>query len=132
MIDFVAKRYLFFVISAILIVPGIISLVLPGGLHPGIDFTAGSILTLRFRQPVEQGTVRQAFVDLGHPEAIVQRSEDLYIVRTFPLANEVRDAQGNIVTPSERQTLAERLGQRLGAVDVVGFDTVSPLVAAEI
>jgi preprotein translocase subunit SecF len=131
-IDFVSKRVLFFLISGIIIVPGLISLLLPGGLNPGIDFTSGSILTLRFQQPVDQGQLRQAFADLGHPEAIVQRSEDLFLIRTFPLATEVRDAAGDIVQLSERQTIEQALSQRFGAVEVLGFDSVSPLVATEI
>ena len=53
MIDFVSKRHLFFLISALAILPGLVSLLLPGGLHPGIDFTSGSILTLRFARPVD-------------------------------------------------------------------------------
>jgi preprotein translocase subunit SecF len=131
-IDFVSKRYLFFLLSALVILPGVISLILPGGIHPGIDFTSGSILTLRFAQPIEQGELRQAFTDLGHPEAIVQRSEDVFLVRTYPLAAEVRDAEGNVVQPSERQSIEQALAQRFGGVEVVGFDSVSPIVATEI
>src|ERR671926_110038 len=105
MFDFVRNRKLFYLLSAVLIVPGVISLILPGGLNPGIDFTSGSILTVQFQQPVEQGPLRQALAELGHPEAIVQRSDNVYLVRTFPLAGEVRDPAGEIVQPSERQTL---------------------------
>ncbi len=131
MLDLVSKRYLFLLLSAIFILPGVVSLVLPGGIHPGIDFTAGSILTLRFPEPVDQGQLRQAFVDLGHPEAIVQRSEDVYLVRTFPLAEDQRDEAGNLVS-SERQNIETGLRQRFGGVEVLGFDSVSPIVAAEI
>ena len=132
MIDFVSRRVLFFVISVALIVPGVISLLLPGGLNPGIDFTSGSILTLQFQQPVEQGQLRQAFADRGHPEAIVQRSEEVFLVRTFPLSGETRDAAGEIAQVSERQSVEQALAARFGPVDVLGFDSVSPLVAAEI
>lgn len=132
MIDFVGKRYLFFLISALVILPGVISLVLPGGVHPGIDFTSGSILTLRFQQAVDTPQVRQAFAEFGHPEAIVQRSGDVFVVRTFPLATEQRDEAGNVVRPSERQTIEQRLNERLGGVEVLQFDSVSPIVATEI
>src|SRR5690242_5346975 len=131
-IDFVAKRHLFLGISLLVILPGLISLLLPGGIHPGIDFTSGSILTVRFEQPVEQGALRQALADLGHPEAIVQRSGPDYLIRTFPLASEVRDTAGGIVQPAERQMVEQALGQRFGTLDVLGFESVSPLVAAEI
>lgn len=132
MIDFVSKRGLFFIISTILIVPGLISLLLPGGLRAGIDFTSGSVVMLRPNQPVEQADMRQAFADLGHSEAIVQRSDDLYLVRTFPLAAEVRNAEGDVTEPSERHTLEEGLDRRFGGVEILAFDSVSPLLATEV
>jgi preprotein translocase subunit SecF len=132
MIDFVRRRFLFLGISVILIVPGIVSLLLPGGIHPGIDFTSGSILTLHFYRPIEQGALRQAFTELGHPEVIVQRSGEDFLVRTFPLATEVRDPAGGILQPAERQTVEQALEQRFGALEVLGFESVSPLVATEI
>src|SRR5437016_462446 len=41
MIDLVSKRYLFILISLIVIVPGVIALLF-GGIKPGIDFTGGT------------------------------------------------------------------------------------------
>src|SRR6476646_8972143 len=98
MYDLVAKRYLFLIASAIVIIPGLISLILPGGIRPGIDFTSGSIITFKFDTgDPDQGSVRQAFADMGHHEAIVQRSEDgTYIVRMAPLAGEQRDESGSV------------------------------------
>jgi preprotein translocase subunit SecF len=46
MFDFVGHRALFYLVSALIIVPGLVSLVLPGGLRPGIDFTGGTVMTL--------------------------------------------------------------------------------------
>jgi len=131
MIDFVGKRQLFFLISAILIIPGLVSLALPGGIRVGIDFASGSTLTLRFPNRVAQGELRQAFADVGHPEAIVQQSEDAFLVRTFPLTAEVRDAAGEVTQSSERFALERALAERFGRVEVLTFDSVSPLVAAE-
>ncbi len=132
MIDFVSKRYLFFLLSAIIILPGVISMVLPGGFHPGIDFTSGSILTVTFPEPVGSDQLRQAMTDIGHPEVIVQRSEDVYLVRTFPLREAVRDADGNVVQPSERDQIQQALEQRFPGARIVGVEVVSPLVATEI
>ena len=75
--------------------------------------------------------MREAFGGLGHPETIVQRSEDVFLVRTFPLADDQRDDSGNLIR-SERQDIEAGLRQRLGGVEVLGFDSVSPIVAAEI
>ena len=76
MFDFVRNRRFFYLLSAMLILPGVISLVLPGGLNPGIDFTSGTIMTIQFNRPeaVDQTELRDSFGQLGHAEAIVQRS----------------------------------------------------------
>ena len=36
MIDFVSKRVLFYILSLVIVIPGVVSLLLPGGLHKGI------------------------------------------------------------------------------------------------
>jgi len=133
MYDLVSKRFWFFLFSGIVILPGIISLVLPGGLRPGIDFTSGSIATIRFQQPVEQQALREAYAELGHHEAIVQRSDDgTYIVRTLPLGSEQRDESGNVSQASERQRVEQALQEKFGPLTVLSFDQVSPIVAAEV
>ena len=129
--DFVTHRYQFFLISAVLLVPGILSLLFPGGLRPGIDFTSGSIMTFRFEQSVDEGTLRQAYADLGHADAIIQRSDDgSYIVRTRSLEGDSTAALGQ--TESGRQRIQDALTQRFGAMTVSSYDQVSPIVAAEI
>ncbi len=47
MLDLVSKRYWFFGISLLIILPGLIFLLL-GGLRPGIDFSGGSLWELHF------------------------------------------------------------------------------------
>src|SRR5207249_10960056 len=87
MFDFVRNRRMFYLLSAVLLVPGVISLVLPGGLNPGIDFTSGTIMTVQFDNPIDQNKLREAFAQLGHGEAIVQQSsgENTFVIRTRPL-----------------------------------------------
>jgi len=133
MFDFVRNRRLFYLLSAILIVPGVISLVLPGGLNPGIDFTSGTIMTIQFDQPVSQGDLRDAFANqLGHPEAIIQASGDnSFVVRTRPLIQAQASDTGD-VGASERQQIEQTLGQRFGSLQILNLDQVSPLIAEEI
>ena len=129
--DFVSRRFLFYAISLALIVPGIISLVLPGGLRPGIDFSSGTIMTLRFDQPVDSAALREAFDELNHPEAIVQESSDnTFVVRTFPFDQAVTE-QVEAGRLSERQVIVNGLTERFGPVEVLSLDSVSPIVASE-
>src|SRR4030088_1697556 len=110
MFDFVRNRRLFYVLSAVLIIPGVISLVLPGGLNPGIDFTSGTIMTVQFEQPVDQNKLREQFAPLGHSEASVQQSsgENTFIIRTRPLTQAQQSDAGDLGT-SERQQIEQAL-----------------------
>lgn len=136
MMDIVGKRNWFYLLSILILVPGILSLILPGGLRPGIDFASGSIMTIRFDQTVDQGTLRDEFSSLGHPEAVVQKSTgtgggSTFLVRTFSLKGEQKDASGNVTEPSERQKIADVMKTKFGNMEVLSFDSVSPIIASE-
>jgi preprotein translocase subunit SecF len=133
MIDLVAKRKLFYLLSALVALPGLISLFLPGGLRPGIDFTSGTIMTVKFGGVVQQADVRQTFADVGHPEAIVQGSGDnTFIIRTTPFEQTQGNVETQEVTDSERQKVSDALKARFDGVEILSLDHVSPLIAAEI
>lgn len=133
MFDFVHNRRIFYLLSAVLLVPGIISLVLPGGLNPGIDFTSGTIMTIQFDNPVDQNKLRDAFAQLGHNEAIVQQSsgENTFVVRTRPLVQAQQSSTGDLGI-SERQQIEQSLTGSFGSLQILNLDQVSPLIAAEI
>jgi preprotein translocase subunit SecF len=67
------KRYLWFTISLIAIVPGLISLIL-FGLNLGIDFTGGTLWELQFAQPVTTEDVKSSLAAAGYDNTIVQTS----------------------------------------------------------
>src|ERR1700686_1252544 len=110
MFNFVRNRRFFYLLSAIFLVPGAISLILPGGLNPGIDFTSGTIMTIQFEQTVDQDKLRAAFAQPGPREAFVQQAsgENPFIVRTKPLLQAQTDASG-AVGASERQQIEQAL-----------------------
>ena len=120
--DFVGKRGFFFLLSLMVIVPGLVFLAIAPGLRPGIDFTGGSTLTLGFADGVEQPDLRAELAILGHPDATVQKLDnDVYFVRTKELGDIAKDA------------LLEGLKTALSpnGVDELSFDLVSPVVAGE-
>jgi len=132
-LDFVGKRYWYFLFSALIIIPGIISLLIPPALKPGIEFSSGSSMTIGFEEPVEQADLRQELENLGHADAIIQRTgEGDFLIRTKALAPEVKDEAGTVVTPAERETLESALRGRFGPLTVHSFDYVSPAIAAGI
>ena len=67
------KRYLWFGISLLVILPGVISLIL-FGLNLGIDFTGGTEWELQFVQPVTTEQVRTVLANAGYDDTVVQTS----------------------------------------------------------
>ena len=120
--DLIAKRNIFFLISAIVLLPGIIFLVINPGLKPGIDFTGGSITTFQTSDNVNQDDLRALITDIKHPEAIIQgMGDNTFIVRTKQLTD---DQKSQIIS-----TVQERLSP--SGVDLLAFDLVSAVVAAK-
>ena len=70
-----SRRYLWFALSAALILPGLIALVW-FGLRLGIDFTGGTLLELRFEQSVGTEQVADALEAEGFTSIVVQTSGD--------------------------------------------------------
>ena len=134
MLDIVGKRGWYFLISALIIVPGLVSMIMsPGwitldsGLKAGIDFSSGAVMNVSFRQPVEEDHIRERMDELGHSEALIQRIGGTnFFIRTEVLEEAIGDGL------SEREVIERDLEKFLGMErDRVEFDTVSPIVAQE-
>ncbi len=115
-----SRRGWWYLLSLTLLLPGVIAL-LTGGLKPGIDFTGGSLVQLRFDQAVTQQAVQAVAVDSGYPGATVQLTEDRgALVRTPPLEVEAKD------------DLVSAIFDRVGAGQELSFSTIGPVVGAEL
>ena len=91
MLDFVSKRKWFFLASGIIIVAGIIALIVSGP-NLGLEFSSGTTMTMVFEDRVEQGALRTALADLGHSNAIIQRSaQDAFLVQGLTLSSNEKD-----------------------------------------
>jgi preprotein translocase subunit SecF len=130
----VGKRGWYFIFSALLIIPGLISLIMPpggwstldSGLNPGIDFTSGSVLDITFEQSVTQGQIQTRMEALGHPETLIQGTGPRSaIIRTKVLE------EGPGGGDSERQRIQDDLAQNVSPIVSVAYDAISPIVAQE-
>ena len=91
MLDFVSKRKWFFLASGIIIVAGIIALIV-SGLNLGLEFSSGTTMTIVFKDRVEQGALRTSLADLGHPNAIIQRSpQNAFLIQGLALSSAEKD-----------------------------------------
>jgi preprotein translocase subunit SecF len=120
MIDFVGKRYWYFLISAIVIIPGIISLIV-FGLKAGTDFKSGTEMTVQFTPQVEQSQLRQELENLGYGDAVIQStSGGDYLIRLREISSE------------EKQALTDNLSTGLStSVTIEQFSVVSATVASQ-
>ena len=115
-----SRRGWWYLLSLALLLPGVVAL-LTGGLKPGIDFTGGSLIRLRFDQAITQRAVQAAALDGGYPGATVQLTQDNgALVRTPPLEIEAKNA------------LVATIVERAGPGQELSFSTIGPVVGAEL
>ena len=85
-IDFIGKRKLAFMISAMLVLVSLGSLIMHGGPRRGIDFEGGTVVQVKFENPVEIAGIKKAFESAGIGSTTVQgfgeAGDNEYLVRT--------------------------------------------------
>ncbi|MBA3587572.1 MAG: hypothetical protein H0W41_08045, partial [Chloroflexi bacterium] len=85
MYDIVGKRNLWFVISAILTIPGLLFIIL-GGLRPSIDFTGGTEWEVRYAEEPTAAEMTATLAELGYEDALVTQLPDGVVrIRTEPI-----------------------------------------------
>jgi len=144
MLDLVGRRRWFYLVSFLVLLPGIIALLIPPALRAGIEFTSGTNFTVRFAEDVESADLRDALADLDHPEARVQSTgQNEFVVRTKELTGAAAAPEVGPARPGEREELETAFRDRFGPlVDAQGnikepprfieFASVSPSVSQEI
>lgn len=119
-IDFIGHRNLYFLISLIIIIPGIISMVTQGFLL-GIDFAGGTEFDLKFNHAPSPQQVRDAVAAQHLSGAIVQQATDgTFIIRTQPMP------------PSSQTAVEQALAAKFGGVSQHQINSVGATVASEI
>ena len=121
MFNLARGRKWYFLISGIMAAVSLFFLLLPPGLHWGIEFTAGSTMTVRFQDVVEQAALRSVLGEIGHPEAVIQKTgKGDFLLRLRAIDQE------------EKAQLEAGLRDRFGELTVLDFYLVSPVVAQEV
>ncbi|MBE3586676.1 MAG: protein translocase subunit SecF [Thermoanaerobacter sp.] len=89
---FIRLRKIWYIISLLVIIPGLISLMVQG-LNLGIEFTGGNLLEVRFENPVPVEKVRQVVSDQGleFSRGIQKSGTSDYLIRTRHLTKEEQD-----------------------------------------
>ena len=124
-INFMGKRRMWYVVSALIIGAGLVSLAVKG-LSFGIDFLGGTELIVQFQQPVEIGDVRGAMTTIGFGRAEIKTfgSDQDILIRTSTIELEGGGAVGDRLREGLRTAFPnnpfvvlkeDKIGPKIGA-----------------
>lgn len=129
-----AHPWVYFVISGLIIIPGIVFLAL-FGLRFGIDFTGGTLLELAFEQEIPSQAIETLIEKEGIEVYSVQISQSS-LTRLGPSLTRSGSKTALIRTkPIDRQqgqATMRKLGEMFGQVRELRFETVGPTIGKEL
>ncbi|ACV62010.1 protein-export membrane protein SecF [Desulfofarcimen acetoxidans DSM 771] len=118
--EIVRRRKIWYVISLLVLIPGLISLFVQG-LNLGIDFTGGNIFEVRFNKQVTVNELRNALSEYELQDSVIQQSGgNDYIIRTKELSL------------AESGKVVSGLKSKLGELTVMKNDQVGPTIGKEL
>lgn len=122
MLDIIGKRHWYYLVSAIVVVPGLVSLIL-FGLNFSIDFTGGSIMELEFQESgvAQPAELKELFGEYGLGDTMVQSSTDnIFLIRSKMLDSETKNE------------IQQDVEERFGEFTELRFESVGPAVGGEV
>ncbi|WP_110952858.1 protein translocase subunit SecF [Anaerosinus massiliensis] len=125
--DIIGKRKWWYIISILLLLPGIISIVTQG-FNLGIDFTGGTLMDLKFSRPVTVVEIRDVLKEHHLDNSMIQlasndeaaTSAESVLIRTANLSDEMH-----------RAVLAD-IGNKLGHYEVLRTERVGAVMGSEL
>jgi preprotein translocase subunit SecF len=125
-VDWLGKRKLFFSISIVLLLIGMASLVTKGQFRYGLDFKGGTLVVVRFKEPVDIGAIRSLL-----PQANIQEVQS-------PGAEGAKDFQIELEKVAEDEdasavAVTSALNTKFsGKFELRGSDSVSAKVGGDL
>ncbi|MFN2446574.1 MAG: protein translocase subunit SecF [Vicinamibacterales bacterium] len=129
-IDFIRWRWHAIALSALVILAGT-AVMATKGLPLGIDFSGGTIVIVKFDQPVREDALRTAIDPLAGDEVLQQYgdpAENQWLVR---LATAVQEEGTSLEQGSEAVVDAIR-NANLGSFEVISTELVGPVIGREL
>ncbi len=122
MLNIVGKRYYWFLLSLIIILPGLFSLA-THGLRLSIDFTGGTLWELQMSQPVQPGEVKAVLAERGYGDSLVQTTQDNGLMIRM---KELKEGS------PEKAEIASDLKAKFGDFKELRIESVGPTLGNEI
>jgi preprotein translocase subunit SecF len=122
MLNIVGKRYIWFLLSFVILLPGLLSLA-TNGLRVGIDFTGGTLWEIQTEQTVLPEEIQSVLIGFGYSGAIVQTSENNIILIRMEEVQEGSQLKAD---------LTAALQENIGGFSELRLETVGPTLGTEI
>lgn len=132
--DIVGKRKWYYILSIILIVPGLIGMLfstvqLGTPLKLSIDFTSGSLMELQFDQPVQPAQVREIFTNFTFNGVDYK---DTAVTTAEQLGRETILIRSKFLEDEAKTAVQQQVRDRLGNFTELRFDSVGPAIGREV
>ncbi len=102
-INFMKFKYYAFLFSGVIVILGVVTYIVRGGLNYSVDFTGGILVQVSFNEDISIGRVRSLLADAGLGESVIQRfgERNEYIIKV-PLEKKKREQlEADIAEQSE-------------------------------
>lgn len=110
MLHLSSKRFIFFGLSLLIIIPGVLALVF-WRFNLGLDFTSGTVVNIQFSRPVSTTTVQQAFEKTGAKNLVVVTATDTSQKPQYAFYLRFNTAIDDNTKDRVRQALTDLAGQ---------------------
>jgi len=114
--DFVKNRRTAYIISAVIILVGLISIIFQG-FNYGIDFAGGTLLQIRFDKSVSTAEVRNVLREFNLSQSTIQKlAENEFVIRIGKIDSE------------QRMEILTAFKENLTDLEVLRVETVGPVI----
>lgn len=114
--DFVKNRRIAYIISAVIILVGLISIIFQG-FNFGIDFAGGTLIQINFSEPVSTAEVRRVLGDFNLGQSTIQNlSGNEFVIRTERIDIE------------KRKEILSSFKENLSELEILRVETVGPVI----
>lgn len=124
--DFIGRRYWWFALSALIMIPGLISIAIQG-FNLGIDFTGGTLFDLKFAKPVTVAEVRDVLKDFHLENSTIQLASGAQVNASPDVFIRTK-----VISETERTSVMAAMKQKLGDFDVLRVEKVGAIIGSEL
>jgi preprotein translocase SecF subunit len=131
MFNIAERRRLWYTISALVIIPGIIAMIYStitygSPVRLSIDFTGGSLYEVKFEDTATEEGIREVYTDLGQDDPVIQRLGEV--------ADNTWQIRASTLSADEQAAIGEALNENVAPVDEdqSQFTNVDPSIGREV